>query len=51
MRLGHSAENAAILRRVALNKLKRETTAKVGVAIRRQMAGWDDEYMVKVLKS
>ena len=51
MRKGSSAENAAILRRVALNKLKRETTAKVGIAIKRQMAGWDDQYMIKVLKS
>ncbi|MFT5319699.1 MAG: putative transposase YbfD/YdcC, partial [Chlamydiales bacterium] len=35
---GHIAENMSLIRRSALNLLKKEKTAKVGVAIKRQKA-------------
>ena len=49
VRVGNSAENFSILRRMALNMLKSETTLKVGVAAKRKRAGWDGEYLLKVI--
>lgn len=49
IRFGHSVESMARLRHIALNPLKQEKTAKVGIQIKRNMAGWDDAYLIKVL--
>ena len=49
VRTGNSAENFSILRRMALNMLKGETTSKGGVAARRKRAGWDENYLLRVL--
>lgn len=49
IRFGHSAENMARLRHIALNLLKQEKTTRVGIKIKRNMAGWDDAYLLKVL--
>jgi len=46
---GHIAENMSLMRRLALNLLKQEKTAKCGVEIKRQMAGWDNEYLLEVI--
>lgn len=48
-RIGNAAENLAIVRRIALNLLKQETSSKVGIAARRKRAGWDNEYLMQVL--
>jgi predicted transposase YbfD/YdcC len=48
-RIGHAAENLAVLRHVALNLVRQERTAKVGVATKRLMAGWDDAYLLQIL--
>ncbi len=45
----NAAENMARLRHIALNLLKQETSAKVGVATKRRMAGWNHAYLFKVL--
>jgi len=42
-------ENLGILRRIALNLLKQETTLKVGVKAKRKAAGWDEAYLRRVL--
>lgn len=49
LRKGHSDANFSILRRTALSMLKKEQTAKVGIKNKRLVAGWDDNYLAKVL--
>jgi predicted transposase YbfD/YdcC len=49
VRGGHAPQNLATLRQLALNLLRRETTAKVGVKARRLKAGWDLRYLERVL--
>jgi len=47
----NGAENLAIIRHIALNLLRNEKTAKVGVKAKRLKAGWDDAYLLKVLST
>jgi predicted transposase YbfD/YdcC len=49
VRTGNAAENLAMLRHVALNLLKNESTAKVGVKNKRLKAGWNENYLLKIL--
>jgi len=44
-----AAENLSVVRRIALNLLKQEKTAKVGVKNKRLKAGWSQTYLLKVL--
>ncbi len=48
-RTGHAAENLAILRHLAVNLLKQETTLKVGIHAKRLRCAWDHAYLRKVL--
>lgn len=48
-RKGNAAVNQSMVRHFALNLLKRETEAKVGVKAKRKKAGWSDDYLFKVL--
>jgi hypothetical protein len=36
---------------MALNMLKRESMSKGGVAAKRKRAGWDEDYLLKVLNT
>ncbi len=47
----HGAENLAVIRHMALNLLRNEKTAKVGIKAKRLKAGWDDAYLFKVLSA
>jgi predicted transposase YbfD/YdcC len=49
IRKGNGAQNFAVLRRIALNLLRQETTAQCGIAAKRKKAGWDHDYLLKVL--
>jgi hypothetical protein len=49
VRIGHAAENLAIVRRIALNLLKQENTHKRGISCKRKTAGWNNQYLLKVL--
>lgn len=50
IRKGHADANFSILRRTALSLLKNESTLKVGIKNKRLNAGWDDNYLEKVLR-
>jgi predicted transposase YbfD/YdcC len=49
LRKDHGPQNFAILRHIALNALKQETSSKTGIKNKRLRAGWDDVYLLKVL--
>ena len=49
IRKGNAAQNFAVLRHIALNLLKRESSAKIGVKNKRLKAAWDQDYLLKVL--
>lgn len=45
----NSAQNFSALRRLAINMVKRETSTKRSIRQRRIMAGWNMEYLEKIL--
>ena len=45
----NAAQNYSILLKIALNLLKNENTVKQGIAGKRLKAGWNEEYLLKVL--
>ncbi len=49
VRKGHAPENLAVLRHIALNLLRQESSTKMGVKNKRLKAGWDNSYLAKVV--
>jgi predicted transposase YbfD/YdcC len=48
-RSGQAAENLALVRKMALNILKSETSSKRSIKGKRLKAAWDNEYLLKLL--
>lgn len=48
VRKRHGAENFSRLCRLALNLLKRDTTRKIGIAGKRKICGWNNDYLLNV---
>jgi predicted transposase YbfD/YdcC len=51
VRKDHAPRNLALIRRLALNLLKRNTSFKIGIKAKRLRAGWDTAYLVQLLCS
>lgn len=49
VRIGHAAENFALLRRMSLALIKKESSAKASLKSKRLSAGWNHEYLEKIL--
>jgi len=49
VRKDHAPENFGIIRHMAINLLKHETSFKGGIQTKRLKAAWDHNYMLKVL--
>ena len=49
IRMGHAQANFALLRKFALNMLKKETSVKSGLKTKRFRAGLSEEYLLKVI--
>jgi hypothetical protein len=45
----NAAENFSRVRRIALMLLQQEKTVKTGIAGKRLCAGWDRDYLLKLL--
>ena len=49
VRVDHAAQNFAILRRIVMNLLRQDRTAKGGLKIRRMLACANDKYLAQLL--
>ena len=49
IRTDHAPEHLAILHHIALNALKQDRTEKLGIKNKRLAAGWDHDYLLRLL--
>ncbi|MBV8695990.1 MAG: ISAs1 family transposase [Ktedonobacteraceae bacterium] len=49
VRLGHTDESLAVLRHTSVNVLRQERSSRVGIHAKRLKAGWDNQYLLRVL--
>ena len=50
-RIGYAAQNFTCINRIALNLLKMDKTKKRSIKGKRLNAGWDNEYLVEILRN
>ena len=50
LRKGNAGENFSVLRRLVINLLKKEPS-KMSMKNKRKKAGWDQDFLLKILKS
>jgi predicted transposase YbfD/YdcC len=48
-RKGDSAQNLALIRKLALNLLRQDPSGQGGIAVKQKRAGWDQTYLLKIL--
>lgn len=48
-RTGYGAENFSLMRKAGLNLLKADTSIKAGIENKRKLAGWNPDYLLKIL--
>jgi len=51
IRKDQAPEKVAVLRHIALNLLKQEKSCKLGIKRKQLKAGWDHDYLLKVLRN
>ncbi len=51
IRKRNAPDNFALLRKIAVNLLKRERTSKRGIEGKRKKAGWGQDYLLTVLNA
>lgn len=49
VRKDHAPENFAVIRQFALNLLKQDDSLDIGISAKRKRAGWDHNYLLKLL--
>lgn len=49
MRIKNSQQNFSIIRKMAFNLITQETSTKKSLRLRRKLAGWDHDYLLKIL--
>jgi predicted transposase YbfD/YdcC len=49
IRKDNAPENLAVIRHIALNLLNQDKSAKGSIRSKRNRAGWDNEYLEKIL--
>jgi hypothetical protein len=50
-RKDNAPENLAVIRHIALNLLKQNKSFKGSIKSKRNRAGWDDHYLLKILNN
>jgi len=51
VRKDHAPENLALIRHLALNLLRRDSSTKAGIKAKRLKAGWDDRFLLSLFNS
>ena len=49
IRKDHAPENLALIRHIALNLLRQDTSTKADTKAKRLKAGWDNDYLLGIL--
>ena len=49
-RAANAAQNFSLINKIVLNLAKNEKTCKLGIKSKRKIAGWDENYLLKILR-